>query len=113
MMGTVDTQHSSLTLGFSTKRSTLPVSSVTTTPYLEGSSTCSHRMEHSRWPPAPEACKPADAASSSTLAGAATKGMHSASLYASERGPCMKKKCACFLRGERGHHRGKGVRAPG
>ena len=30
----------SRTLGFSTKRSTLPVSSVTTTPYLEGSSTC-------------------------------------------------------------------------
>ena len=28
-------------LGFSTKRSTLPVSSVTTTPYLDGSVTCS------------------------------------------------------------------------
>ena len=28
------------TLGFSTKRSTLEASSVTTTPYLEGSSTC-------------------------------------------------------------------------
>ncbi len=33
-----------LTLGFSTKRSTLPLSSVTTTPYLEGSSTWVTRM---------------------------------------------------------------------
>lgn len=30
------------TLGFSTKRSTLPSPSITTTPYLEGSSTCGH-----------------------------------------------------------------------